>query len=192
MPSHNADHKTTLAAQVQEIDNDVISRAKNIRLLILDVDGVLSDGRLYFSNGGEEIKAFHSLDGHGIKMLQKTGVDVAIITGRTSHIVARRAESLGITLLIQGREDKLNALDELLKECQYDYSQVAHMGDDYPDLPLIRRVGLGLTTTNAHYIVKQHSHWCSQQKGGEGAVREACDLLMIAQGSFDKALKDYL
>jgi 3-deoxy-D-manno-octulosonate 8-phosphate phosphatase (KDO 8-P phosphatase) len=189
MPSQHTAFTSTL---LQNIDSDIITRAKNIRLLILDVDGVLSDGKLYFSNSGEEIKAFHSLDGHGIKMLQKTGVDVAIITGRTSHIVARRAESLGIKHLIQGREDKLNALDDLLKKIPYDYSQVAHMGDDYPDLPLIRRVGLGLTTASAHDTLKHYSHWCSQQKGGEGAVREACDMLMLAQGSFDDALQDYL
>lgn len=174
------------------IENEILAKAKNIRLLVLDVDGVLSDGKLYFSNSGEEIKAFHSLDGHGIKMLQKAGVEVAIITGRTSHIVAKRSESLGIKHLIQGREDKLNALDELLAKTPLEYSQVAHMGDDYPDLPLIRRVGLGLSTNNAHYIVKQQSHWCSRRNGGEGAVREACDMLMHAQNSFDHALQDYL
>jgi 3-deoxy-D-manno-octulosonate 8-phosphate phosphatase (KDO 8-P phosphatase) len=174
------------------IEKETIAKAKNIRLLVLDVDGVLSDGKLYFSNNGEEIKAFHSLDGQGIKMLQKTGIDVAIITGRTSHIVAKRSESLGIKHLIQGREDKLNALDELLAKSPLKYSQVAHMGDDYPDLPLIRRVGLGLATNNAHYVVKQHSHWCSQRNGGEGAVREACDMLMHAQDSFESALQNYL
>jgi len=188
MPTDNTDY----AALLDNIDGGVIARAKNIRLLVLDVDGVLSDGKLYFSNDGEEIKAFNSLDGHGIKMLQKTGIDVAIITGRTSNIVARRAENLGIKHLLQGREDKLSALDELLTTHPHDYTHIAHMGDDYPDLPLIRRVGLGLTTVNAHPIVKQHSHWCSQQKGGEGAVREACDLLMLSQNSFEDALQDYL
>lgn len=171
---------------------DVIERAKHIRLLVLDVDGVLSDGRLFFSNSGEEIKAFHSLDGHGIKMLQRSGVDVAIITGRTSHIVEQRAHNLGVKYLLQGREDKLNALTELLEQRPTDYAQIAHMGDDYPDIPLIRRVGLGLTTANAHYAVQQYSHWQSQANGGEGAVREACDLIMRAQNTFDEALALYL
>lgn len=174
------------------IHPNILEKARNIRLLILDVDGVLSDGKLYFGNSGEEIKAFNSLDGHGIKMLQASGVDVAIITGRTSHIVAKRAENLGIKHLIQGREDKLNALKELQKELTFNNDQIAHMGDDYPDLPLIRRVGLGLAPANAHKIIKHYSHWQSQYNGGEGAVRDACDLIMLAQGSFDDALSPYL
>jgi 3-deoxy-D-manno-octulosonate 8-phosphate phosphatase (KDO 8-P phosphatase) len=176
----------------ENIQPHVLEKARKIRLLILDVDGVLSDGKLYFSNSGEEIKAFNSLDGHGIKMLQASGVSVAIITGRTSHIVAKRANDLGIKYLIQGREDKLNALNELLHEHTLSNDEIAHMGDDYPDLPLIRRVGLGLSPANAHRVIKQHSHWQSQYKGGEGAVREACDLIMMAQGSFDNALAPYL
>lgn len=171
---------------------EILQKAKKIRLLILDVDGVLSDGKLYFSNSGEETKAFNSLDGHGIKMLQKSGVEVAIITGRTSHIVAKRAEGLGIKHLIQGREDKLNALNELLENRNLNDDEIAHMGDDYPDLPIIRRVGLGLSPANAHPVVAHYSHWQSQYKGGNGAVREACDLLMTAQGTFDQALAEYL
>jgi 3-deoxy-D-manno-octulosonate 8-phosphate phosphatase (KDO 8-P phosphatase) len=138
------------------------------------------------------MKAFNSLDGQGIKMLQQSGVDVAIITGRTSNIVEQRASNLGINYLLQGREDKLDALNELLIQRPTEYSQIAHMGDDYPDLPLIRRVGLGLTTANAHYVIKHYSHWQSQSNGGEGAVREACDMIMLAQGSFDSALNCYL
>jgi 3-deoxy-D-manno-octulosonate 8-phosphate phosphatase (KDO 8-P phosphatase) len=172
--------------------DELMARAKKIRLLILDVDGVLSDGKLYFTNSGEEIKAFNSLDGHGIKMLQKSGVAVAIITGRTSYIVEKRAQDLGVQHLLQGREDKLNALQELLSHNAFTLDQIAHMGDDYPDLPLIRRVGLGLAPANAHSVIKQHSHWQSQHKGGEGAVREACDLLMTAQDSFNDALAPYL
>ncbi len=175
------------------IPDNILERAKKIRLLVLDVDGVLSDGKLYFSNSGEEIKAFNSLDGHGIKMLQKTGVDVAIITGRTSHIVETRAKNLGIKYLLQGREDKWDALTELRQDIpSIADDQIAHMGDDYPDLPLISRLGLGLTTANAHTAVKQHSHWQSQYNGGEGAVREACDLIMVAQETFDSALAPYL
>lgn len=176
---------------------NVVERARKIKLLVLDVDGVLSDGRLYFTNTGDEIKAFNSLDGHGIKMLQKSGVIVAIITGRTSHIVQKRANALGITYLIQGREDKLTALDELREEIaktkgSIDDDNIAHMGDDLPDLPLIRRVGLGITVANGHWVLKEHAHWQSQYGGGEGAVREACDLLILAQGNFDTQLNDYL
>lgn len=174
------------------IHQDIIDRAKKIRLLVLDVDGVLSDGKLYFSNSGEEIKAFNSLDGHGIKMLQKTGVDVAIITGRTSHIVQNRAHNLGIHHLIQGREDKLAALEDLIEDHKIPLEHIAHMGDDYPDLPLIRRVGLGLAPANAHKVIKQHAHWQSQLKGGDGAVREACDFIMEAQNTFDTSLEPYL
>lgn len=177
---------------LNDISPTVLERARKIKLLVLDVDGVLSDGKLYFSNSGEEIKAFNSLDGHGIKALQKTGVQVAIITGRDSHIVSLRADNLGITLLKQGREDKLAALNELIADMNLPMDQIAHMGDDHPDLPLIRHVGLGLTTANAHWTVRQYSHWQSQFKGGEGAVREACDLLMLAQDTFEKALSPYL
>ena len=174
------------------VSPEVVAKAKAIKLLILDVDGVLSDGKLYFTNSGEEIKAFNSLDGHGIKMLQKSGVEVGIITGRTSHIVAQRAYNLGITLLLQGREDKLNALHELTQEKDIALEHIAHMGDDYPDLTVMRRVGLGLTPANGHWAVKQHSHWQSQYAGGEGAVREACDLIMLAQDTFEHALSAYL
>ena len=178
--------------KLTDFNADLIERARNIQLLILDVDGVLSDGQLYFSNSGDELKAFNSLDGHGIKMLQKSGVAVAIITGRTSNIVEKRAQALNIQHVIQGREDKLAALEEL-KECiTVDNNAIAHIGDDYPDLPLIRRVGLGLTVANGHWIIKQHAHWQSQYTGGNGAVREACDMIMLAQNTFDAYLEPYL
>jgi len=178
--------------KLTDIDNAIIDRARKIKLLVLDVDGVLSDGKLFFTNSGEEIKAFNSLDGHGIKALQKSGVRVAIITGRTSHIVEKRAASLGITILIQGREDKLAALEEIRQEHSFDLEEIAHMGDDHPDLPLIRLLGLGLSVNNAHWLVKEHAQWVSQCNGGEGAVREACDLIMLAQGTFDQSIAPYL
>jgi len=177
---------------LSDFDPIIIEKARKIKLLVLDVDGVLTDSRLYFTNSGDELKAFNSLDGHGIKMLQKSGVAVAIITGRTSHIVETRAKSLGITHLIQGREDKLTALEELRRQLPFEYDNIAHIGDDYPDLPLIRRLGLGITVANGHWVIKQHADWQSQYNGGEGAVREACDLIMLAQGSFDSTLQDYL
>ncbi len=178
--------------KLTDIDNAIIDRARKIKLLILDVDGVLSDGKLFFTNAGEEIKAFNSLDGHGIKALQKSGVRVAIITGRTSHIVEKRAAALGITILIQGREDKLAALEEIRQKHPFELEEIAHMGDDHPDLPLIKCLGLGLSVNNAHWLVKEHAHWVSQCNGGEGAVREACDLIMLAQDTFDQSISPYL
>jgi len=177
---------------IDHFSPELIARARGIKLLVLDVDGVLSDGKLYMGNDTEPFKAFNSLDGHGIKMLIASKVNVAIITGRTSHIVTRRAADLGISHVIQGREDKLSALTELEAAFDLKYPDIAFMGDDYPDLPVIRRVGLGITPANGHWIVKQHAHWQSQYTGGNGAVREACDLLMLAQGTFDTALAPYL
>ncbi len=166
-------------------------RARHIRLLLLDVDGVLTDGKLYFGNDGAEMKAFNTLDGHGIKLLQKSGVKVGIITGRTSTLVEKRARDLGITLLIQGREDKYSAMLELLHETNYQPQEIAYMGDDYPDLQVICRVGLGMTVANALPAIQEHTHWQSQRCGGEGAVREACDFIMQAQGTYHDALAAY-
>jgi 3-deoxy-D-manno-octulosonate 8-phosphate phosphatase (KDO 8-P phosphatase) len=171
---------------------DILDKAKAIKLLVLDVDGVLSDGRLYFSNSGDEIKAFSTLDGQGIKMLQRSGVEVAIITGRSSELVKRRANNLGIEHLIQGREDKLTALDELIATVEVNYSETAFLGDDLPDLAAIRKVGLGMTVANGHHFVVEHADWQTQARGGEGAVREACELIMRAQGSLRAALETYL
>ena len=173
-------------------DTQLVNHARSVRLLVLDVDGILSDGQLYFGNQGEEIKAFNSLDGHGIKMLQSTGVKVAIVTGRTSHIVAQRAEQLGIELLLQGREDKLTALHQLTQHLQLDWSQMAYMGDDLPDLAAIIKVGLGITVPNAASTMTLYSQYVTQRCGGQGAVREVCDLIMQAQDTWDAALAPYL
>lgn len=172
--------------------NQIIMRARNTRLLVLDVDGILTDGRLYFGPDGIEIKAFNTLDGHGIKLLQRSGVKVAIVSGRESAAVTARAKGLGIDLIRQGREDKWQALAELLAEEPFEPGQIACMGDDYPDLGIMSRVGLALTVPNAHPSVKQRAHWQSQASGGMGAVREACDMIMQAQGTFDAALAGYL
>ena len=172
--------------------HELQARASRIKLLLLDVDGVLTDGRLYFSNQGDEFKTFSTLDGHGIKMLQKSGVKVGIITGRTSNLVAKRASDIGIQILIQGREDKWDALQEILLEHPVALDEIAFMGDDWPDLTVMCRVGLALTPANGHSSVVERSHWQSQARGGEGAVREACDMLMKAQNTFDAILKLYL
>ncbi len=163
-----------------------------IRLLMLDVDGVLSDGKLYYAEDRGEIKAFNTLDGHGIKMLQSCGIKVGIITGRTSEQVARRAAGLGITLLLQGREDKFAALQELIKQESIELDEIAFMGDDWPDLLVMTRVGLALTVPNAHQEVLHRAHWTSTRPGGQGAVREACDLILQAQNKYQQALAPYI
>lgn len=176
----------------QQLPDQLLNRARQIRLLVLDVDGVLSDGKLYFSNGGEELKNFHIQDGLGIKLLARAGIETAIITGRSSTIVARRAENLGIRHVMQGREDKLVALQELRARLGIDLEQIAYMGDDLPDLAAIRGVGLGLTVANANAVVQQYAAWSSRFNGGEGAVREACELILQAQGKLQALLDDFL
>lgn len=167
-------------------------RARQIRLAIFDVDGVLTDGRLYFMPDGTEFKSFHTLDGHGIKMLRASGVEVAIISGRNSPLVQRRAENLGIPYLIQGREDKLNALDELRRLVDVEMQQIAFLGDDLPDLPVMRRVGLGVAVATADTFVREHAHGVTKAAGGLGAAREFCELIMRAQGTLDQAQAAYL
>lgn len=174
------------------MDSTLQSRARQIRLLLLDVDGVLTDGRLYYNNSGEEFKTFSTLDGHGIKLLQSKGVKVGIITGRQSDLVARRARELGVELLVQGREDKWQALEEIRQKNPQPLESIAFMGDDWPDLAVMSRVGLALTVPNAHPSVALQAHWQSTLKGGEGAVREACDMLLQAQGHFERLLASYL
>ncbi|WP_444896348.1 KdsC family phosphatase [Microbulbifer sp. SSSA005] len=164
---------------------------KNIRWLVLDVDGVLTDGKLYFDNSGNELKTFHTLDGHGIKMLQNSGVRVAIITGRRSNVVERRAHDLGINKLIQGREDKFVALQELLSEESCRLEDIAYVGDDYPDLLVMTKIGCPIAPPNAAPPVRERALWITEACGGEGAVREVCDRIMIAQGTFDAALAPY-
>lgn len=167
-------------------------KARAVKLLILDVDGVLTDGRLYFDSRGGEIKTFNTLDGHGIKLLQKAGVMVGIVTGRTSDMVARRARDLGIELLIQGREDKWVALAQHLPELGVRPTEIACMGDDWPDLAIMTRVALALTVPHAHPEVLERAHWVSRLGGGKGAVREACDMILMARGDYDRALTQYL
>lgn len=174
------------------ISADLQQRAQAIKLAIFDVDGVLTDGKLYFLVDGSEFKTFNTLDGHGIKMLIASGVSTAIISGRKTPVVERRAQNLGIQHLYQGREDKLVVLDELLGELGLSYEQVAYLGDDLPDLPVIRRVGLGMAVANADAFVRQHAHAVTRANGGEGAAREFCELIMRAQGSLEAAQTAYL
>jgi 3-deoxy-D-manno-octulosonate 8-phosphate phosphatase (KDO 8-P phosphatase) len=155
--------------------------ARGLRLLALDVDGVLTDGRIYYGNDGEELKAFNIKDGLGIKALQRSGVRVALITGRTSAIVERRARELGIETVVQGREDKLLALRELCASLDLSLADCAYMGDDLPDLAAVKAAGLGLTVADGCRAVRRAADWCSTLAGGAGAVREACDALLEAR-----------
>ncbi|MDX1633858.1 MAG: HAD hydrolase family protein [Marinobacter sp.] len=166
--------------------------AAGIRLLALDVDGVMTDGKLLFSAQGDELKAFNILDGHGIKQLMAAGIEVAIITGRNSPLTARRAADLGIKRILQGREDKRVALLELARECQLEPDALAYMGDDLPDLSAIQMAGLGVTVPNGHWFVRQRADYCTHAEGGAGAVRELADLLLDAQGLLCGALQQYL
>ncbi len=172
--------------------NSVEDRAAAIRLLVLDVDGVLSNGLLYYGNSEEETKSFHIADGLGIKMLMSSGVDVGIITGRSSSIVERRAAELGIQHLVQGREDKLTALLSLADELQVDLQNIAYMGDDLPDLGAIQKAGLGLTVANGDSYVRQHADWQSSRDGGQGAVREACEFILHCRGDLDTVRETFL
>ena len=171
---------------------DAFERAKKIKLAIFDVDGVMTDGSLYLADDGQEFKAFNSLDGHGMKMLKRSGVELAIITGRSSQLVALRAINLGVTHLYQGSEDKLTAFLELLEKTGHDPAECAYMGDDVVDLPVMRRCGLAVSVPAAPALVKQHSHYITQLPGGDGAVRELCELIMQAQGTFEMQLAPYL
>lgn len=153
-------------------------RLKNIKLLLLDVDGVLTDGRIIYSNDGQETKAFDVKDGHGLKMLQRAGIQVGIITGRQSQVVVKRAEELGIEILYQGCRDKLAPYHEILENTGLTAEQVAYVGDDVVDLPVLTVVGFAATVADAVEDVKPHVHYVTKKSGGRGAVREICDLIM--------------
>lgn len=172
--------------------NPLLDRARLIRLAAFDVDGVLSDGRLYYAEAGDALKAFGTLDGHGLKMLAATGVHLAVITARSSRLVEQRARNLGVEFLFQGVDDKASVLEKLLGEMGLEGREAAYMGDDVVDLPVMRRCGLAITVPDAPALVRRHAHFVTRAKGGRGAVREACELIMWAQGTLDGALAPYL
>jgi len=159
----------------------VMTRAADIRLLILDVDGVLTDGRLYFTARGEEMKCFHVRDGAGVVQLQRTGIHVGLISGRKSDAVQRRAEELGIQYVRQGVENKLVALQEILSQINIANTAFACIGDDTVDIPIMREARLAIAVADAHASVKAVAHFTTEAPGGRGAVREACDLILAAQ-----------
>ncbi|MDD5113762.1 MAG: 3-deoxy-manno-octulosonate-8-phosphatase KdsC [Methylobacter sp.] len=170
----------------------LVEKAKKLKLLILDVDGVLTDGKLFFDNQGNEYKSFHARDGHGIKLLRQTGVEVAVISGRKSASVALRMKNLGIEHVYQGHEHKVAAFNEIIEKLAITPEQAAHVGDDVLDLPVMIRVGLAIAVNDANFAVKQRADWVTTLPGGQGAVREVCDFIMQAQGTFDSVLSAYL
>lgn len=171
---------------------DVLEKARQIKLVIFDVDGVLTDGSLYIGDDGQEYKAFNSRDGHGMKMLQFSGVALAIITGRTSEVVRHRVADLGIEHVYQGRLDKLGAFQALLQDLGMEAAETAFVGDDVVDLPVMVRAGLAVAVQDAHPLVKEHAHWQTPSVGGRGAARDVCELIMRAQGTLESALARYL
>jgi 3-deoxy-D-manno-octulosonate 8-phosphate phosphatase (KDO 8-P phosphatase) len=152
---------------------------------------VLTDGKLYYGNSGEELKAFNIQDGLGIKLLQQAGIQVGIITGRVSALLQRRADELGISPVIQGREDKLTALRELLQGMNLGLNEIAFMGDDLPDLSVINTVGLGITVANASSTLTTEAAWQTRRSGGDGAVREAAEMILRAQNKFDALVEQF-
>ena len=167
-------------------------RAKRLKLMIFDVDGVLTDGGLRYGPEGELIKTFNALDGHGIKLLQKSGVHTAIISARQSPIVTRRATDLGISILLQGVEDKRSAFEKMIADLKLTPEECGFMGDDVIDLPVMTRVGFAISVPNGHADVRSRAHYVAQAHGGNGAVREVCDFILRAQDNYDSALAPYL
>ncbi len=169
-----------------------LERAKKIKLMIFDVDGVLTDGGLRYGAEGELVKTFNALDGHGIKLLQEYGVQVGIISARNSAIVARRAADLGIQHLKQGVHDKRIAFEQTLEDLHLSAEACGFMGDDVIDLPVMTRVGFAASVPNGHPEVQSRAHYVAQVRGGHGAVREVCDLILRAQNNYETALASYL
>ena len=173
-----------IATPALSFEPELLLRAQGIRVAFFDVDGVLTDGGLYFTESGETIKRFHTLDGHGLKMLQRAGITPVVITGRDSKPLRVRLAALGITHAHFGTEDKRPAAEQTLRELGLDWSQAAAMGDDWPDLPVMRRCALACAPVNAHTEVKAIANYVTQVGGGLGAVRELCDLLLVASGRY--------
>ncbi len=171
--------------------DEIITKAALIRLVIFDVDGVLTDGSIFIGDAGEEYKAFFSRDGLGMTMLQRSGVEIGIITGRCSQVVLHRMQSLGIEYIFQGQSDKLPAFQQLCQQLNLQPQQVAYVGDDVIDLPVMQQVGLAIAVGDAHPIVTKYTHWQTHSTGGRGAVREVCELIMQAQGKLAEQLSYY-
>lgn len=177
---------------INTLNNELLARFKNIKLLVLDVDGVMTNGGLTIGDDGQEYKTFHSHDGLGMKLLKASGVQMAIITGRTSNVVKKRAENTGVAHFYQGAEDKLVAFNDLLEKSGFQANQCAFMGDDVVDLPPMLKCGLALAVPDSPELVLKHAHYITAKAGGHGAVREVCELIMQAQGTFDTQMAQFL
>lgn len=175
-----------------EVSRELADKIMAVKLVVFDVDGVLTDGRIIFSNSGEETKLFDVKDGHGIKILMRMGIDVAIITARESEVVRRRARDLGITHVFQGIKDKKIALEELVKASGVTPSQMAYMGDDIIDLPVLKRVAFSAAVADAVAEVRERVDYVAQRPGGRGAARELAELILKVQGKWDEVMKLYL
>lgn len=160
----------------------ILERAAKIKLAVFDVDGVLTNGHIIYTEDGHELKAFHVHDGLGLKALRSHGIEVAIISARISHLVARRMGELGILHVYQGQDDKLACFHQLLDALHLSAGECSYTGDDLPDLAVMKEVGLSIAVANAHAWVRERAHWQTRNEGGQGAAREVCDLLIEAQG----------
>jgi len=172
-----------------ELTTDFQQRAQAIKCVIFDVDGVLTDGKLFFDLNGQEYKSFHAQDGQGLKLLQQSGIEVAIISGRSSSIVDRRMDNLGIRHVYQGQENKTAAFNDLLSKLNLSTKQVAHVGDDLPDLALMTRTGLAIAVNDANPSILPYCQGQTTRTGGHGAAREVCDAILSAQNKLDLAVQ---
>ena len=159
---------------------------------MFDIDGVLTDGGLILGDSGDEYKVFNVRDGQGLVMLRDSGCYIAVISARKTRIVAERMASLGIEHVYQGRDDKGTVLAELMEKLKLGREQTAYIGDDFLDLPAMNRAGLAIAVADAHPLVKEHAHWTTEARGGRGAAREVCELIMNAQGTLDPVIRDFL
>lgn len=175
-----------------EYPEDVFNRASHVRLLILDIDGVLTDGSLYFDAKGETLKVFNVQDGHGIKMAQHGGIEVALVSGRRSDAAYNRARELNINRFYEGVRDKVAIFEELLQALNLTAPEAAAVGDDLVDLPLFHRVGLGVAVADAVPEARAAAHWVTTRPGGKGAVREVCDLILKARGQWEEILRPWM
>jgi 3-deoxy-D-manno-octulosonate 8-phosphate phosphatase (KDO 8-P phosphatase) len=173
-------------------DSALTEALAQVKLAIFDVDGVLTDGRLYYDNQGNEFKAFHAHDGHGMKQLQQAGIPIAIITARHSHLVAKRMSDLGITYVFQGARDKGTVYQHLITELAIQDQNVCYVGDDLLDLPVMMRCGLAISVPSAYDAVKDRAHYITHAAAGAGAAREVCDLILSAQGKLEALITQYL
>lgn len=171
---------------------DALAKAADVRLMGFDIDGVMTDGHLYFSPRGDEMKAFFVRDGLGLQMLAKGGVKLAIITGRSSDIVAQRAANLGIGLVLQGVKDKKAAMADLLEREGLSFAEAGYMGDDVVDVAVMRACGFSATVPDGHALARRHADYAAAAAAGAGAVREVCEFILRAQGKLDNVLESYL